>query len=480
MRWPFFLDLRAIAVLRIAIGLLILVDLAIRAPDISVFYVANGVCPVDAMPLSHYTMKHLELYRHVDTAGGVALLFALTAMAASSLTLGFYSRTSAAMSWYLITSLQNRNIYLNDGGDLYMRAVLMCALFLPLGARWSVDAWRNPKWRALPNRFISLASATLLIQISIMYFVAGTLKSDPSWRVTGDALYLALSIDQFSTGFAQQLLQHPTLLRVLNFGALAIELSAAFLILCPVFNSLTRTLAVFLLLSFHLGIASTLHLGLFMPICLAVTLVLIPTPVWDWITRGKQPEEPERQNDANLPSGYQLSLPARVFMVSIVVFLVVQNAATVPATMINPGYHLKNLILGYGRSTSLMQNWTLFAPHPFLEDGWFIMEGSTEDGTRIDLMRDGQPVSYAKPLLVSAQFKNQRWRRWYQCMWKRYNPKHVPIFLRWELGRWNREHPQQPLSSIRLIFVEEKTQLPGLPPKRTSYSIGSYPSEWLP
>ena len=40
---PFVLDLRALAILRIGVGLLILVDLAIRAPDLSIWLTDSGI-----------------------------------------------------------------------------------------------------------------------------------------------------------------------------------------------------------------------------------------------------------------------------------------------------------------------------------------------------------------------------------------------------------------------------------------------------
>jgi hypothetical protein len=105
------------------------------------------------------------------------------------------------------------------------------------------------------------------------------------------------------------------------------------------------------------------------------------------------------------------------------------------------------------------------------------MEATLGDGRKIDLLRDGAPVSYFKPELVSAQFRNQRWRRWYQNMWKRYNPRHVPHFLGWEVRRWNAKHPQEEqILEARLIFVEEMTQLPGIPVTLKSYVLGTFPA----
>jgi hypothetical protein len=475
---PFALDLRALALFRMAVGCILLADLAIRFPDIATFYLPDGVCPVDAMPHSHWSMKHLELYRLLTNWWEVAGMFFLAAVFATSLTLGFYSRTSALLSWYLLASLQNRNIYLSDGGDLLLRVVLLIAIFLPLGARWSVDASRHPEWEKLPDKYFSWATVAYVTQVCVMYLTAGLLKSDAAWRVTGDALYMALSLDQFATAFAQALVQYPTLLRVLNFLALSIELCAPLLLLCPFFIGGVRTLGILLLACFHLGIASCMHLGLFVPITLAVLLALLPTDALDRVLR-RHPGaalEPEEK----LPSGYRLSVPARVFLGSVIFFIPFQNAMTIPGTGVVPSGTVLQSTLQYGRATGLMQNWTLFAPHPLREDGWFIVDATCEDGTRVDLLSGAGPPVYTKPELPSAQFKNQRWRRHFQSLWQRYNPTHVPLYLRWAGREWNRTHPEHsPVRSVRLVFMREITLLPGLPQQPQLTSLGEFPSRWL-
>ena len=476
---PFILDLRSLALVRIGAALLLLLDLAIRWPDIAVFYLPQGVCPIEAMPHSHWTMKHLELYRWVSQAWGatgVSALFLLAAAAAICLGLGFYSRTSAAISWYLLASLQNRNIYLNDGGDLLLRVILVICVFLPIGARWSWDARPKADWQRLPNAYFSLATLAYVVQVCMMYWMAGWLKQDESWRVTGDALFLALSIDQFNTGLAQQLLAHPSLLRVLNFLTLALEFCAPLFLLCPYFQAYVRLLGVVLLMAFHLGVASCLHLGLFMPICLVVLLGLLPGLVWD---RHASLPGPEGPSPERLPSGYQLSRASRAFLATAVLFVVVQNAYTVPDARMLAGGHELRWILGYGRATGLMQNWTLFAPHPLKEDGWFVVEAQRASGSKVDLLT-GRAPTYAKPARVSAQFRNQRWRRHFQNLWMRYNPRHIPLYLRWAQQQWNQQQADQdPVVSTRLVFVREMTELPGIPARTQPVILGEYPSQWL-
>jgi hypothetical protein len=125
-----------------------------------------------------------------------------------------------------------------------------------------------------------------------------------------------------------------------------------------------------------------------------------------------------------------------------------------------------------------MQNWTLFAPHPLKEDGWFVVEAQLAEGHKLDLLT-GRPPTYAKPARVSAQFRNQRWRRHFQNLWMRYNPRHIPLYLRWAQQKWNRQHPEDSVVATKLIFVREMTELPGLSARHLPVILGEYPSQWL-
>lgn len=267
---------------------------------------------------------------------------------------------------------------------------------------------------------------------------------------------------------------------MLTFSVLAIEMTTPLLLLCPVWNQWTRSLCLFLLTGLHLGIASCMHLGMFMPICLGVLVFLWPTPWIDFLQRCL-PEATDKAETSGTrpPSGYRKSWWTRLACLSMVVFILIENYFTIPELGVTPRGLLQTYIMGYGRSTGMMQNWTLFAPRPILQDGWFVVEATTRDGRVVDLLT-GKTATYAKPVPVSDQFKNQRWRRMFQNLWNRWNPRHTPMFLRYMGRKWNREHsPADQVVQLRLIFVQELTELPGIPMKTQVGSLGEFPSRWL-
>lgn len=53
--------------------------------------------------------------------------------------LGYYTKLNTFLVWLFTISLHNRNIFVLHGGDLYQRCILFFAMFLPLGACYSID-----------------------------------------------------------------------------------------------------------------------------------------------------------------------------------------------------------------------------------------------------------------------------------------------------------------------------------------------------
>ena len=50
-------------------------------------------------------------------------------------------------------------------------------------------------------------------------------------------------------------------------------------------------------------------------------------------------------------------------------------------------------------------------------------------------------MTWAKPDLVSATYKNERWRKYMLNLWYTINAQHRPYFAAYLLRRWNARHP---------------------------------------
>ena len=114
-----------------------------RLTDLRVFYSDAGVLPrVDLLGrvVTGSTPWQVSLHMVSGLWGVQLLLLGVAAFCAVCLLIGHRTRLFTFLSWVLLVSLHNRNLTILNAGDLLFRVLLFWSLFLPLGARCSVDA----------------------------------------------------------------------------------------------------------------------------------------------------------------------------------------------------------------------------------------------------------------------------------------------------------------------------------------------------
>ena len=189
-------DLRSLAVFRIVLALLVLTDLAGRITNLSAHYADDGVLPREVLleeGILHPWAFSLNLIN--GEPAFQALLFGLLALAAVGLLVGYRTRLMTVVVWLLLLSIHFRNPLLSGAGEPLLRLLLFWAMFLPLGAMWSLDRARKSVPQQWSTYFFSLGTVGLFMQIAFMYWFTALQKSGAEWRTDGTALYYALSYD---------------------------------------------------------------------------------------------------------------------------------------------------------------------------------------------------------------------------------------------------------------------------------------------
>jgi hypothetical protein len=445
------LDLRSLAVFRIGLGLLLLADLAVRAGDMGAHYTDQGVLPREEMSGSAATSLHLL---H-GSLWFEACLFGVAALFALALVVGFYSRVASFASCFLLVSLHGRNPLVLDGGDVLLRALLFWGMFLPLGARFSLDALRRGGLGP-PPRLASVATAALTLQVCFVYWFSALLKTDPSWRTEGTAIYYALSIDQFATRLGRHLLDYPDLLRALTFATLWMEALGPALLFVPWARGPVRLFAVASFLLFHLvGLNLALELGHFPYVCAVAWLALLPSEFWDRLGRRQGTAE---RRPASGGGSASTGTPAWVQVVAgfFLVYVFLWNVRTLDFERFETIFPQRLNWIGEG--FGLDQMWGMFAPYPLKDDGWYVVVGTREDGREVDLLRGGAPVSWNKPELVSATYQNTRWRKYMVNLWQKEHAAHRARFARYLCREWDARHGEgERLREIEIYYMLEVT-----------------------
>lgn len=210
------------------------------------------------------------------------VLWAGLALSCATLTIGFYTRTSAVV--LLLLSAQAALILppADRGIDLLIRNVLAVLVFSSAGRSLSLDArLATGSWRGDGQLVPAWPRHLLILQIVVMYFSAGIYKAAYLWTPMGhfDALYVILQ-DPAVARFDWSWLVHEPFLTLTRIGSAVTvvwEYSAPLVLLVYYWKLSGRGgrigrwavrarlhlwwLAVGVV--FHLGIALTLNLGIF-------------------------------------------------------------------------------------------------------------------------------------------------------------------------------------------------------------------------
>ncbi|MFC4551589.1 HTTM domain-containing protein, partial [Halorussus sp. GCM10023401] len=292
----FGIDARALAALRISLGVLLLADLALRSRHLVAFYTDAGVLPTAVLREQAPGLARLSLHALSGAAWVQVALFLIAAAFALALLVGYRTTPVAVASWVLLVSLHARNPVVLNAGDSILRRLLFWGLFLPLGHRWSIDALRRGGVRGNASdrrdadsgpRVASAASAALLFQVVIIYAVnaAFKLRVGRSWE-SGEAIRYVFSLDRLTVLLGDYLAQYPTLLGFADRVWLGLLVTSVLLV---VLTGRARAAFASLFVGMHLGMALTMRLGIFPLVSAAALLAFLPPSVWDAVERRASP-----------------------------------------------------------------------------------------------------------------------------------------------------------------------------------------------
>ena len=456
--WPgalekvFAIDVRSLALLRVCLGLLLITDLIARGMNLEAHYTDTGVMPIaylSSTTLAQY--YYLTIHTMHGSYGVQCALFLIAAVFALALIAGYRTRFVTIVCWVLLSSLQSRNAMIMTGADQILRMMIFWGMFLPLGACWSVDSHRHPDPHQLPKRVFSVATIALLLQVCFIYWFTVALKSDPQWRSEGTAVYHALTLDQFATPFGRSLIAYPALLKFFTFATMALELFGPVLVFTPLFPGPVRSFMVLTFICFHLGLGVTLELGLFPLISGTAWIAFLPGWFWDhWFRRtarfalgARNPLSRPWVEDRlqRLPQrAFRTGLhpAAQVFAGLCLLYVFLWNVRSLDFNRYETYFSQK--LNWIGEILRLDQYWNLFAPFPMSDHGWYVIPAKLGDGTEVDLFNDGAPVTWTKPALVSAAYKNDRWRKYLVNLWMQENSNQRVLYASYLVRKWNREH----------------------------------------
>lgn len=243
-----------------------------------------------------------SLLHAFSTMGEVSVVMALMLAVCVAYTLGFSTKLAQVLAFISITSLDARNIFVENGGDVVVNLLALISIPLPLGRRFSIDAVRaamrarretsvaalNDRSHPAPTLepVVTLVVLALFLQLAVIYFFNAVHKDGMGWKA-GNAIYYFLHQDRIVTKlgiFLRENVSYETT-QLFTYATVVIEFSLPFILLFPFFRTWIVRLAFLLALGLHGGIALTSRLGPFSYGMLLMFVPLLPTPDFDRIER---------------------------------------------------------------------------------------------------------------------------------------------------------------------------------------------------
>lgn len=428
IRRRFTVDTRALAALRIALGCIILGDLAYRATALEMFYTNDGAYPLSAYKATYTRYNGLSVHALSGEPWFQQLLFLIAGLFAVALIVGYRTRLVGLVSFLLLFSLHARNPAVLNGGDRLLRVVLFVSLVAPIGERWSVDALRRGDAR---EQVTSFGTAAVLCQPLVVFTSNAILKHEGNTWYSGDALEIALHNDTMTIFLGDVVVEYPALLTVLNYGWITLLAGSVLFLLVP--TGRVRVLAVFAYLSAFAGMALTMSVGVFPYALAASVLPFLTTRFWEWAGRrvpervrgraptaaalgslGRPPLERRlldrlrgRGRDDLADFGVAYARSVLTIAGALVLVWMLLFAAhdvwdyEVPDQVDNP--HLDQ------------QQWGLYAPDPGDSYQWFVPEATLANGSAVHAL-DGGPAEYDRPPDAAATYDSFRHRKFLQTV----------------------------------------------------------------
>ena len=301
------MDARSAALGRMAVSIVLLIDLFRRVPVLRLFYTNDGLLPNHTLLWRPPTQWMFSFFFMASLPGEAALGFVICGLVYLALLVGWRTRLMRFLALVCVLSLHGRVTLVENGGDWTLGELMLWSSFLPLGRRFSIDSLRASLRRRRettaaqlvgpfpgpvdppggdPNRIVSLAAFTILLQLANAYFFNAIHKGGPTWR-HGEAVHYVLYQNRMVTWFGVWMRPHMTLLlsKVMSYAALATEASLPWLILSPFRRVWTRRMAILAIIGLHTGFQMFLNLGIFSWAMIGYAPFLLTAADWELFAR---------------------------------------------------------------------------------------------------------------------------------------------------------------------------------------------------
>jgi hypothetical protein len=139
------------------------------------------------LELNYHRPEYVSLFMASGASWWAGFCFLIEVVAGACFMLGYRTRLSGAVAWFMVIGCHARFSMVLNAGDFLFRLLLFWSMFLPMGARMSID--RRLKQEDVPQRVYGVATIALQFQVLAVYIFTALLKTGAEWR-NGTAVYV--------------------------------------------------------------------------------------------------------------------------------------------------------------------------------------------------------------------------------------------------------------------------------------------------
>jgi len=264
-----------IGVYRIVFGIVVFLSVLGKSPCRDIFYGRNaivGESTTDMFFPDHLWWLFFRWLPQEDP--GLKLFFCALLIASVALIFGLFSRLSSILVFVGLITLSNRNFYVDNHGDNFMRINSFFLMFAESGAAYSLDRWLKRKRQTsmeVLTRVSPWAQRLLQLQLSYLYIEAAVTKMPGQTWQDGTALYYAFNYLELRRFDFRFMFEHLWQVQLLTYGTLVAELSAGTLVWCRRLRY-PLLIAAFLL---HFGINLMMQFPVFQYVMISSLILFI-------------------------------------------------------------------------------------------------------------------------------------------------------------------------------------------------------------
>jgi hypothetical protein len=251
-----------LAIIRIYYGVLMFFWTLSQVPTVGAFLGPHGIVPkppdYSKLPGGWASWSVLSVF---PSEGAAIALLVVMLVASVSVAVGFKPRIGAALLFIGSVSLQRRDPYVYNAGDILIRIMALYLMLSPCGEALSLDRWRRYR-----DRFwefpLKSQWALRLMQLQVSFVYLDSVWAKVRWQHWNDgtAVSIALRIGDLNRLPVPRFMTTSEILaNLLTYGALATEFALGTL----VWNRKARPYVLLAGVALHLGIDWAIRVGFF-------------------------------------------------------------------------------------------------------------------------------------------------------------------------------------------------------------------------